>query len=270
MALVAVLAVACSSRPLPTVVPIEPTHEPSSVALVPTPTPEPSLDPNGVPPTTTTGWWGDPDNTDGCRMVGHFRIGYRVAQIGDCLGVSVDGPPELTLDVGEDFDLHMTIPADGEPPIWPLPVAEDDIVADGWLIFDDATMTYRALSSGTTRLVSPAPCQGFGGKVVPPTNPCPILVIHVRPISTRCIGLAPDVCRAVGAAAVRMDWIIGPGQRIVGWVAQPDSFIGDSSCGTGIAKVTFQLEDPDVEATVQIGQRQPAASGPPRYLVCTY
>ena len=242
----------------------------AATAPIPTPSPEPTLDSNGLPPTTTTGWWGDPDGTvNGCAAVGHYRIGYRVAQIGTCDGM-LGGPPELTLDVGEDFDLHMTIPAAGASPIWSLPVAEDELVAIGWLAFDPATWTYRALSPGTTRLVSGTPCDPHAPQTPSPTNGCPILLIHVRPIATKCIDLSADVCRAVGAAAVLADWVVNPGQRIVGWVAEPDSFIGDASCGDGVAKVTFTVEDPAGTVSIQIGRRVPEPSGPPRYHYCTY
>ena len=238
-------------------------------APIPTATPESSVDPNTLPPTTTVGWWGDPDNYDGCTMVGHYRIGYRVAQIGDCLGWRSDGPPELTLDVGEDFDLHMTIPADGAQPFYPLPVAEDRLIVEGWLAFDDATWAYRGLSPGTTRLVSNAPCRSGPSETVPLTNPCPILLIHVRTISTKCVGLADDLCRAAGAAAVGID-IGRPGQRIVGWVAEPDSLAIDwPGCGHVVAKVTLDLRDPDGSWVISLGQPKPDTE-PLRLAWCTY
>jgi hypothetical protein len=266
----ALVVAACFTREGPTVVPADLTPPPTVAATaLPTASPEPSLDANGLPPTTTTGWWGDPDGGD-CAVVGHYRIGYRVAQIGNCQGMFTEGTPELTLDVGEDFDLHMTIPADGAKPIWSLPEAEDRLIVRGWLAFDDATWTYRALSGGTTRLVSASPCDRDTKETPSATNGCPILVIHVRPISTKCVGLAEDVCREIGAQAMLGGWDWHPGQRITGWVVRPDSFIGGADCGDGVARVTLTLKDPDEEYDIQVGNLQPSPSGPPRYVVCTY
>jgi hypothetical protein len=247
---------------------------PSSAAteLAPTATPEPSLDQDGLPPTTTTGWWGDPDSPHECARPGSYRIGYRVAGLGDCNGMFNEGPPTVTLDVGEDFDLHMTIPADGALPIWPLPEAADPLVADSWLITDNATMTYRGLTPGTTRLVTKGACfRGSAAAVPVPAADgiCPVLVIDVRMIETKCIDLPDDLCRAAGAAAVR---IAGgqPGQRIVGWVAEPATLkIEWPGCGHVVAKVTLDLRDPDGKDEITLGQPQPDTH-PLGLAWCTY
>lgn len=251
-----------------------PTGSVPSATFAPAPSPEPTPDFNHLPPTTTTGWWGDPDNPRECIRPGSYRIGYRVAPLGDCNGMFNTGPPSITLDVGEDFDLHMTIPADGAQPIWPLPEAEDRLIALGWLIFDDATMTYRGLSPGTTRLVTRGECYRGNPTASVAPGPagatCPILVIVVRDIETRCIDLAEDLCRAAGAAAVGVGGGLQPGQRIVGWVAEPDSLAMDwPGCGHVVAKVTLTLRDPDATSEITLGQPNPE-SNPLGLAWCTY
>ncbi|HJP87450.1 MAG TPA: hypothetical protein VJ850_00220 [Candidatus Limnocylindrales bacterium] len=270
VAIVALLVAACSTKPAPTVVPVDLTPEPSAIAgstFAPSPTSDPSVDPNALPPTTSIGWWGDPDFYDGCRIVGHYRIGYRVAQIGNCTGMTA--PPELTLDVGQDFDLHMSVPADGAQPTHPLPEAEDPLIVRGWLAFDDATWTYRALSPGTTRLVSAASCDERLLASPGPAASCAVLVIHVRDISTKCIDLEAALCRAAGAAAVGSSGAM-PGQRIVGWVAAPSSSkIEWPGCGKVVAKVTVELRDPGAQSEVTLGQLEPDVN-PLALAVCTY
>lgn len=250
-----------------------PTFGPTSTAA-PTPTPEPSVDFNHLPPTTTTGWWGDPDNPSVCIRPGSYRIGNRVAALGDCNGMFNTGPPTITLDVGQDFDLHMTIPADGALPIWPLPEVEDELVARGWLVFDDATMTYRGLSPGTTQLVTKGECyRGNPAASVAPGPAgatCPLLVVVVRDIETTCVDLADDLCRAAGAAAVGVGSGLQPGQRIVGWVAEPASLAMDwPGCGHVVAKVTLDLRDPDATSEITLGQPNPETN-PLGLAWCTY
>lgn len=269
------LVAACSTTIPQTDAP--PADAPSPTAAAPTeePSPEPTVDQNRLPPTTTTGWWGDPDNPSECMQPGFYRIGTRVAGLGDCAGtLPLDGVRSITLDVGEDFDLHMTIPADGEPPLWPLPEAEDPLIALGWLIYDDATMTYRGLSPGATRLVTNGACyRGSPTASVPPGpagTTCPVLLIVVRDIETQCVGLADDLCRAAGAAAVGVGGGLVPGQRIVGWVAEPASLAMDwPGCGHVVAKVTLDLRDPDVKSEVTLGQPHPETN-PLGLAWCTY
>jgi hypothetical protein len=278
IALLGILVAACSTTVAPTPTPAQlaiATTAPTTAATRPAPTqsPEPSLDADGLPPTKAAGWWGDPDTMYNCARPGSYQIGYRAAPLGDCNGMFNEGPPELTLDVGEDFDLHMTIPADGAQPVWPLPEADDRTVVDSWLIFDRATMTYRGLVPGTTRLVSAGACyRGSPGLAPVPAAPgsCPVLVIHVRDVDWTCKDFTAAECRAIVAAAVRTGWGLIPGQRVVAWDVQPAHFIGGSDCGEGVATVTFTVGDPAGTFDVSIGQLQPAASGPPRYVVCTY
>src|SRR6185369_14729893 len=152
----------------------------------------------------------------------------------------------------------------------PLPKAEDPLIVDGWLAFDDATWTYRATLPGTTRLLSAAPCARGSTEPLGPTNPCAVLVVHVRDIKTRCVDLAADLCRAAGAAAAGVDGGVVPGQRIIGWVAEPDSLSMEwPGCGTVVAKVTLDLRDPDGQLAISLGQPAPETD-PLRLAWCTY
>lgn len=242
--------------------------------FAPPPTPEPTVDPQPLPTTTTTGWWGEQNDPRDCMPIGYYQVNLAYQLFGNCYGTLPEGPREVTLDVGQNMDIHMVVVATGAQPIYPLPEPEDDLIVRGWLIYDDATLTYQALSPGTTRLVTTGSCvlgtTLEGNPPVPPAGECIVLVVHVRPIERSCIDLAEDVCHAVGAAAV-FHAITEPGQRIVGWVARPSkTHIEWTGCGTTFAEVTFTLADPEVEWTVSMGRIEPELSGKVRYLWCTY
>ena len=242
--------------------------------FAPPPTPKPTDDLQPLPTTTTTGWWGDPDNPRECMPIGHYQVAMAYQPFGGCDGMQPDGPREVTLDVGENVDIHMVVPADGAQPIYPLPEPEDELIVRGWLIYDDATLTYQALSPGTTRLVTAGSCPVGtslpGDPPVPPPGECTVPIVHVRPIETECVDLEESVCRAVAASAV-LHVNPYPGQRILGWSAsESKSHIEWTGCGTTFADVRLTLGDPPGAWTVSMGRIEPEPSGKVRYLWCTY
>lgn len=88
-------------------------------------------------------------------------------------------------------------------------------------------------------------------------------------IPTHCVDLPEDLCRAAGAAAVGID-IGQPGQRIVGWVAEPaSSDIDWPGCGHVVAKVTLDVRDPDGQYEITLGQPEPDTR-PLGLAWCTY
>lgn len=272
--LLGLLLAACSTTlaPTPTRVDLRPTPTPAPATFVPASAPEPTVDPQPLPSTSLFGWWEETIHY-GCHPPAYVRVDGVVTSLGVCPGALDDSPQSITLDVGQDFDIHMAVHADGAAPIYPLPEAVDPLVAQGWLIFDKATMTYRALSPGTTRLMTTGSCwitDDSPTGIHDVDGPCPVLEVHVRDIETRCVELAEDLCRAAGAGAILVGWFPASTGRVVGWEVTPESSTIDwPGCGHVFATVTVTLRDPAEQLSITMGQPEPEAD-PLRVAECTY
>ena len=274
VALLALLVAACSTTvvPTPTVVVLPATPTPAPATFAPPPTPEPTIDPQPLPSTSLFGWWEEGVHY-GCHPPAYVRVDGAVTALGVCPGALDDSPQHITVDVGQDFDIHMAVHYDGSPPIYPLPVAADPLVADGWLIFDQATMTYRALLPGTTRLMTTGTCwisDSSPTGVHDVDGPCPVLEVRVRDVKMTCTDVTEDLCRAAASGAVGTSWApVSPG-RLVGWEVTPYTIAIDwPGCGHVFAKVTFDLRDPVEKVTVSMGQLEPDTH-PLEVAECTY
>ena len=268
---IAILLAACTPAPSPVIV--APSANPSSAVVTappPSPTTEPTQEPQPLPTSTTTGWWGE-DAGHFCSFPVSYRLDGKVDGIGPCFGLLFD-PPNKTvrMRVGQDLDLQMTVATDGGAPRYPLPESLDRLVMDAWYIADAATMTYRALSPGTTRLMTTGSClvgDDSPSGVHQVTGPCPVVDITVDDIPSECNDVPEDLCRAAAATAI----LWGPAEkdgRIVSWQAHPGSGKEWPGCGRIAVEVALTLRDPDWVDTIVIGQVEPGSLD--HLAECTY
>ena len=178
----------------------------------------------------------------------------------------VDPPTHIDVHVGQDIDLHMTVAADGAPPLYPLPVPDDPLVVRGWFIENDAQMTYRALAPGTTRLMTTGPCGGPGTSATF-NGPCPAVEITVAPIETDCTTVEQRLCQTVAATAVLWGFFPEPGETVTSWKVESSELIG---CGDLNFHVTLIATATDVPLSITVGQHIPKPTGLQEFELCTY
>jgi hypothetical protein len=132
----------------------------------------------------THGWWGT-DGTSFCVPAANYRLGGRVGGIGSCAGLLGDpaAPSTITLAVGQEIDLHMTVIPASESPHYSLPWSTAPAIVDQAAVLDAATATYLALSPGTAVLWTTGPwCMtSTPTGVQEGMAPCPLAKIHVVP-----------------------------------------------------------------------------------------
>lgn len=277
-ALSLVLVACTTTAPLPPASATAGTSEQPTVAAVATPAPTPSsaptAEPQPIPTSALTGWWG----TDGgsyCIPPAAYRLDGKKSGLGACFGGLFDPPnTTLALEVGQDLDIHMTVLGERRFMRYPLPTSSDPLVIRGWFIADQATMTYRALSPGTARLVTTGSCllkDDSPTGVHEVTGPCPVVEVRVEPITTDCTTVALDLCRAAAAQAVLFGLFpADTGQHVVGWEARPASGGEWPACGRPVVRMTLTLGDPDGVTEVTVGQLDAGDPGPLKLGICTY
>jgi hypothetical protein len=155
-----------------------------------------------------------------------------------------------------------------------LPESSDLLVLRSWFIADTLTMTYRALSPGTTRLMTTGSClvkDDSPSGVHDVTGPCPVAEIHVGPITTDCTTVPTDLCRGAAAEAILFGITLErPDQLVVGWVARPGSGVEWPGCGHVDVEITLTFRDPDRVTEVSVGQLHPDTVDPRDFGICTY
>lgn len=210
-----------------------------------------------LPTTSTTGWWGD--DIGYCAAPAHYRLGAVVKGLGTCLGLLVDPPAAISMSVGQELDLHLSVRRAGGPPSYPLPDPADPLVLRAAYIADDATMTYRALTPGITRLMTSGTCllPGTSSEPVRETSgPCPVVEVRVRAVAMGCTDVPLDECRQVAAAAVL--WGLAPyGPKLVvdGWQVSRDPAPQECSPGVSVEfDVTFSTGDGTADIRVLVGR----------------
>jgi hypothetical protein len=131
-------------------------------------------------------WWSR-QGVSSCAYPAAVRLRDHVMNVGGCTGVLEVPALRVTLDVGEQIDVHMLV-ADADPsgsrvvPVIPLPrSSRPSVVTPGAISPNRATGTYWAVHPGRAVLVSPTrEClvsrhRGFRK----PTGACPVVEVTV-------------------------------------------------------------------------------------------
>ena len=103
-------------------------------------------------------WW--PTGVSMCGPPAQVRLHGHVMPIGNCAGMLLVPPQQVTLDVGQRIDVHMTEEGAGPHgnklvPVMPLPrSSRPSVVMRSAISPDRATATYRAVRPGRAVLTS--------------------------------------------------------------------------------------------------------------------
>jgi hypothetical protein len=122
-------------------------------------------------------WWavGGPS---ACGRPALYRLEGHLTYLGGCDDNLGYPPTTITVLVGQTLDIHMTPEVIGGPPLYPLPVSADPDVVQLIATQDASTATFKAVSIGTTVLMTNGTCSGS----VPSAQfegPCPVAQVEV-------------------------------------------------------------------------------------------
>jgi hypothetical protein len=121
-------------------------------------------------------WWRGMGATT-CAPAAMIRVVGRVMGVGDCAGLLVIPPEEITVRVDEEIDVHMFEVGT----LFTLPRSSASAVLQRIAVSADGeTGTYRAVHAGHATLISHAWCVGRKIKEEI-TGSCPVLDVTVIP-----------------------------------------------------------------------------------------
>ena len=128
----------------------------------------------------STPWWYMKGATS-CAPAALIRVAGHVTALGGCAGEFVIPPPHVTLHVGSELDVHMTLDSNHDP-IYRLPRASPaSVLVRVGVSADGSTASYRAVHPGRTTLITRAPCYVVATKRSTSSPWCPMLDVTVEP-----------------------------------------------------------------------------------------